>query len=218
MNILSPSILTADFYNLSTDLDKIKEAGVKFLHLDVMDGNFVPNISFGPKIISDLRKKYDFIFDAHLMIDKPENMIEEFAKAGCDYITIHPESTIHLHRQIQLIKSLGKKAGISLNPSTPISILDYIIDDLDLILIMSVNPGFGGQGFIPAIMNKIRQVREKIGNRDIILEVDGGVKLANVKEIIEAGANAVVAGSAIFDGQNPKDNAEKFLDILNQND
>lgn len=215
MNILSPSILTADFTNLSKDLDKLKSSGVNFLHLDVMDGAYVPNISFGPKIISDLRKKYDFTFDTHLMIENPEQMIEEFAKAGCDYITIHPESTIHLHRQIQLIKSLGKKAGVSLNPSTPISILDYIIDDIDLILIMSVNPGFGGQSFIPAMYKKIEETRTKIADRDIILEVDGGVKLDNVKEVIKAGANAVVVGSAIFDGKDVEANARKFMELLN---
>lgn len=215
MNILSPSILTANFSNLSKDIDILKKHKVPFLHLDVMDGIFVPNITFGPKLIADLRKKYDLIFDAHLMINHPENIIDEFAKAGCDYITIHPESTIHLHRQIQAIKALGKKAGIALNPSTPLSILDYIIDDLDLILIMSVNPGFGGQSFIPSILEKIRKTKSIIGKRDIILEVDGGVKLNNVAEIIEAGANAVVVGSAIFDGKDVDINIKHFMEKLN---
>ncbi|NLD16055.1 MAG: ribulose-phosphate 3-epimerase [Tissierellia bacterium] len=215
MNILSPSIMTANFLALQSDLDAIEKAGVKFLHLDVMDGNFVPNISFGPKIISDISKRYNFTFDAHLMVNNPENLIEDFAKAGCDYITIHPEATSHVHRQIQLIKSLGKKAGISLNPATPINNLEYLLDDIDLILIMSVNPGFGGQSFIPSIIEKIKQTSEMIKNKNIILEVDGGIKLNNVKEVIEAGATAVVVGSAIFDGIKPEENAREFLRILN---
>lgn len=214
MTILSPSIMTADFTNLSSELDLIRDAGVKYLHLDVMDGNFVPNISFGPKIISDIRKKYDFTFDAHLMVNNPEHLIKDFSDAGCDIITIHPESTIHVHRQLQYIRSLGKKAGISLNPSTPVEILEYLIDDLDLILIMSVNPGFGGQAFIPSMINKIRIAKEIIGDRNILLEVDGGVKASNAKEIISAGANMLVIGSAIFDGKGVKENAIQFLELL----
>lgn len=213
--ILSPSIMTADFLNLKKELDAIERAGVKYLHLDVMDGAYVPNISFGSKIINDIRKGYDFILDTHLMINNPENYIEIFADAGCDIITLHPESTTHIHRQIQVIKSLGKKAGISLNPSTPLDFLDYILDDIDLILIMSVNPGFGGQKFIPSILNKIRKTRNLIGDRDIILEVDGGIKLDNVEKIINEGANAVVVGSGVFDGKNPEGNAREFLKILN---
>lgn len=215
MVILSPSIMTANFLDLKNELDAIEKSGVEFLHLDVMDGNFVPNISFGPKIISDIRKEYSFTFDAHLMVNNPEYLIESFAKAGCDYITIHPEATKHPHRQLQLIKSLGKKAGLSLNPSTPISYLENVLDYLDLTLIMSVNPGFGGQSFIPSMLKKIRDTRDLIGERDIILEVDGGIKLDNVKEVVEAGANAVVVGSAIFDGVNPEENAKKFLRVLN---
>ena len=214
MVILSPSIMTANFINLSKDLDAAWEAGVRYLHLDVMDGNYVPNISFGPKIISDIRKNYDFILDTHLMINNPENLIFDCANAGADIITIHPESTIHVHRQLQLIKSLDKKAGVSLNPSTPINILEYLIDDLDLILIMSVNPGFGGQSFIPSIMEKIKNTKKLIGDRDILLEVDGGIKTNNLEEIISAGANMIVVGSAIFDGKNVKDNAKCFLELL----
>lgn len=217
MKFLSPSIMTADFTNLSNDIDQIVKAGVTNLHLDVMDGNFVPNISFGPKIISDLKNKYsEMVFDAHLMVKNPENLIKNFADAGCDYITIHPESTIHIHRQLQLIKSLGKKSGISLNPSTPLDVLDYIIDDVDLILIMSVNPGFGGQNFIPSIKEKIKKTKELIKDRNIILQVDGGIKLDNIESILKAGATSVVVGSAIFDGKNIKNNAIEFLDIINE--
>lgn len=217
MKFLSPSIMTADFTNLSNDIDQIVEAGVTNLHLDVMDGNFVPNISFGPKIISDLKNKYsEMVFDAHLMVKNPENSIKNFADAGCDYITIHPESTIHIHRQLQLIKSLGKKSGISLNPSTPLDVLDYILDDVDLILIMSVNPGFGGQNFIPSIKEKIKKTKELIKDKNIILQVDGGIKLDNIESILKAGATSVVVGSAIFDGKNIKNNAIEFLDIINE--
>lgn len=217
MKFLSPSIMTADFTNLSNDIDQIVEAGVTNLHLDVMDGNFVPNISFGPKIISDLKNKYsEMVFDAHLMVKNPENLIKNFADAGCDYITIHPESTIHIHRQLQLIKSLGKKSGISLNPSTPLDVLDYILDDVDLILIMSVNPGFGGQNFIPSIKEKIKKTKELIKDKNIILQVDGGIKLDNIESILKAGATSVVVGSAIFDGKNIKNNAIEFLDIINE--
>lgn len=216
MKILSPSIMTANFANLAKDINEIEKAGVKYLHLDVMDGNYVPNISFGPKVISDLRKNYDMVFDAHLMVKNPENLINQFAEAGCDIITIHPESTTHLHRQLQLIKSLGKKAGVSLNPSTPIDFLNYVIDDIDLILIMSVNPGFGGQSFIPSIMGKISETKKLIGNRDIILEVDGGIKKDNIKKVIESGADAVVVGSAIFDGVDPYNNAKEFLELINE--
>lgn len=217
MKFLSPSIMTADFTNLSNDIDQIVKAGVTNLHLDVMDGNFVPNISFGPKIISDLKNKYsEMVFDAHLMVKNPENLIKNFADAGCDYITIHPESTIHIHRQLQLIKSLGKKSGISLNPSTPLDVLDYILDDVDLILIMSVNPGFGGQNFIPSIKEKIKKTKELIKDKNIILQVDGGIKLDNIESILKAGATSVVVGSAIFDGKNIKNNAIQFLDIINE--
>lgn len=215
LSILSPSIMTADFIKLGEELDSIESAGVKYLHLDIMDGNFVPNISYGPKIISDIKKNYDFVLDAHLMVQNPENLIEDFAEAGCDYIVVHEESTTHVHRQVQYIKSLGKKAGVALNPSTPLENIEFLLDDLDLILIMSVNPGFGGQAFIPQIVDKISKANAMIGKRDIILQVDGGIKEENVESIINAGADMVVVGSAIFDGKDPRSNAKKFLTLLN---
>ena len=215
MTILTPSIMTADFTRLGEELDEIKKAGVTNLHLDIMDGTFVPNISYGPKIISDISKNYDFTLDAHLMVETPEKLIKEFADAGCDYIAIHEEATIHLHRQIQYIKSLGVKAGVTLNPSTPLNNIKHILDDIDLLLIMSVNPGFGGQSFIPQMLDKIKEAKKLIGDRDIVLQVDGGIKKDNINDIVDAGADMVVVGSAIFDGIDPKSNAEEFLSILN---
>lgn len=200
MAMLAPSLLAADFANLREEVKKIEEGGADYLHLDVMDGSFVPNISFGVPVIKSLRNITKLPFDVHLMIDRPERYIEDFVKAGADIITVHEEATIHLHRTIQLIKSFGIKAGVSLNPSTPIETLEWIIEDLDLILIMSVNPGFGGQSFIPNMKDKIIKAKKLIDERNsnIILEVDGGIKLDNVKEIVDYGADLVVAGSDIF--------------------
>lgn len=214
MTIISPSILTCDFLNLSKSLDILSEEKIEFLHLDVMDGNYVPNISFGPKVISDLRKNYNFKFDTHLMIQNPENLIEEFAKAGSDYITIHPDSTIHLNRQINLIKSFGKKAGIALNPAESPEKLKYILDDIDLILVMSVNPGFGGQKLIESSYEKISEIKKLIEGRNIILEVDGGIKPENLKKVIDSGADAVVMGSAIFNGEDVKKNLNQIKEII----
>lgn len=197
---LAPSLLSANFYNLERELNPLVEYDVKYLHLDVMDGHFVPNVSFGPSVISRLRPYYDFLFDAHLMVTDPDAMLEPIAQAGADIITVHYEAPRHIHRTLTEIRKLGKKAGISLNPATPISTLEYLLPELDLILIMSVNPGFGGQKFIPQMMDKIAAVREMIDDSgyDIELEVDGGVTTDNAKEILDAGATILVAGSDVF--------------------
>lgn len=200
MREIAPSLLSANFYNLQDDLERLKKSGIKYLHLDVMDGNFVPNISFGLPIIKSVRKNTDFILDCHLMIEKPERYLEDFKNAGADILTVHQEATIHLLRTLAEIRRLGMKAGVSLNPSTSEETLKYIMDDLDLILIMSVNPGFGGQSYIEAVNEKIKRVRKMIDDsgRDIILEVDGGVNKDNIKELEDLGVDLFVAGSAAF--------------------
>lgn len=200
MREIAPSLLSANFYNLQDDLERLKKAGIKYLHLDVMDGNFVPNISFGLPIIKSVRKNTDFILDCHLMIEKPERYLEDFKNAGADILTVHQEATIHLQRTLAEIRRLGMKAGVSLNPSTSEETLKYIMDDLDLILIMSVNPGFGGQSYIESVSEKIKRVRKMIdeSERDIILEVDGGVNKDNIKELEDLGVDLFVAGSAAF--------------------
>lgn len=200
MREIAPSLLSANFYNLQDDLERLKKSGIKYLHLDVMDGNFVPNISFGLPIIKSVRKNTDFILDCHLMIEKPERYLEDFKNAGADILTVHQEATIHLQRTLAEIRRLGMKAGVSLNPSTSEETLKYIMDDLDLILIMSVNPGFGGQSYIDAVNEKIKRVRKMIdeSERDIILEVDGGVNKDNIKELEDLGVDLFVAGSAAF--------------------
>lgn len=200
MREIAPSLLSANFYNLQDDLERLKKSGIKYLHLDVMDGNFVPNISFGLPIIKSVRKNTDFILDCHLMIEKPERYLEDFKNAGADILTVHQEATIHLQRTLAEIRRLGMKAGVSLNPSTSEETLKYIMDDLDLILIMSVNPGFGGQSYIESVNEKIKRVRKMIdeSGRDIILEVDGGVNKDNIKELEDLGVDLFVAGSAAF--------------------
>ena len=197
---LSPSLLSADFTNLKSDIEVLDKNGVRYLHLDVMDGMFVPNISFGPMIIKQLRPLTDMVFDVHLMIKDPDRYIQNFKDAGADIVTVHYEACKHLHRTISYIKSLGMKAGVSLNPATNIDVLDYVLEDLDLVLIMSVNPGFGGQSFIPSALDKIKNLKKKIEERNlnVIVEVDGGVKTTNVKDVIEAGAELIVSGSDIF--------------------
>ena len=197
---IAPSILSADFSRLGEDIRAVDRAGADYIHVDVMDGHFVPNITIGPLVVAALRKVTDKPLDVHLMIENPDAYIPEFARAGADIITVHQEAVPHLHRTVQLIKSFGKKAGVSLNPATPVTTLDVILDDLDLVLVMSVNPGFGGQAFIPSALDKIRALRQRISQRGLAteLEVDGGVKIDNIRAVVAAGADVLVAGSAVF--------------------
>ena len=209
---LAPSILSADFARLLEDVKKVEEAGCEYLHIDVMDGHFVPNITLGPNIVKSLRKDVNMIFDAHLMIENPDMYIKDFAEAGCDIIVVHQEACKHLHRTIQNIKSYNIKAGVALNPATPIETIKHILKDVDMVLIMTVNPGFGGQSFIDSMIDKIRELKAKVDEQslNIDIQVDGGIKPSNVADVVNAGANVIVAGSAIFNSSDIKETVIEF--------
>ncbi len=209
---IAPSILSADFARLLEDVKKVENAGCEYLHIDVMDGHFVPNITLGPNVVKSLRKDVKMVFDAHLMIENPDNYIKDFVDAGCDIIVVHEEACTHLHRTIQNIKSHKVKAGVALNPATPIENIKYVLKDLDMVLIMTVNPGFGGQSFIDSMVDKIKEVKSLIDEQglNVDIQVDGGIKPSNVDKVVKAGANVIVAGSAIFNSDDIEATVKEF--------
>ncbi len=219
--ILAPSILAADFNKLGEQIELLEQAGVKYLHIDVMDGKFVPSISFGMPVIASIRRNTKLVFDVHLMIEEPIRYLEAFKEAGADIITVHAEACTHLHRTIARIRELGMKAGISLNPASTLQGLEYILQDLDMVLIMTVNPGFGGQTMIPGVVRKITELKKMAEDKGITLdiEVDGGITLENVTTVLEAGANVIVSGTSIFRGDikaNVADFQKIFDDFQNR--
>ncbi|BCS95922.1 ribulose-phosphate 3-epimerase [Desulfoluna limicola] len=200
MSIIAPSILSADFSKLGDEIKAVEAAGAGWIHIDVMDGHFVPNLTYGPIIVEACKRVTDLPLDVHLMIEKPDQLIPEFVKAGADWISVHAEACTHLNRSIQLIKSLGAKAGVALNPATPISAIEWVLEDLDFVLVMSVNPGFGGQSFIDNSLDKVREIKRMITEKglDTLIQIDGGVNKKTIRTIAEAGVDSFVAGSAIF--------------------
>ena len=218
MNDLAPSILSADFAALGEAVKLVEHAGAPYIHVDVMDGHFVPNITIGAPVAAALRKHINGIMDVHLMIENPDAYLEDFKAAGADILTVHYESTKHIHRTLQAIRKLGMKSGLALNPGTPVEVLECLIDEVDMVLIMSVNPGFGGQSFIPYALEKVKQVKalgERTG-RDLLIQVDGGVGLQNVQEVVNAGANVIVAGSAVFGAQDVSATVQEFMKLMNE--